>query len=101
MNHSGCLRRFGQLPNGPATDFISSRSEEIDQIQGIISRFDNLRNHGSLLLIFVLSLFLLEVSTIRDNLSRNISINPILNLFQPFVLFAYEIFTTKIDQVND
>jgi len=40
-------------------------------------------------------------STVRNNFSRTVAINVVLDLLQPFVLLIDEISSTEVDQINN
>ena len=95
------LRRLGVLPDGPASDLISARSEEIDQVKGIVASLDNFWNHSPLVGIFVVKFVSFVLSTVRNEIPRAISIDIIFDLLQPLVFLSNIIIGAKIDQINN
>ena len=101
MDDSRSLRGLGVLPDGPASDLISPRSEEIDQIKGIVASLDNFGNHSPFVGIFVVKLISLVFCTIRNKVPRAISLNVIFDFLQPLVFLGLKIIGAKIDQIDN
>ena len=99
VNDTCSLRSFGKLANGPTSDLIGTSSEEIDKVQSIIASLDDLGKHGSFFLLIVVQLISLVLSTVRDDFSGTVAINPVLDFLQPFVLFADEVVNTQVDEI--
>ena len=66
----------------------------------MITCLDDFRNHSSFGWIFVVQLISLVLSTVRNDLSRAVGFNIILDFLQPFVLFVDEIISTQVHQIH-
>ena len=81
VDHSCSLRGLGVLADSPAPDFVCPGSEEVNQIQRIVARFDNFGQHGSLICTLVLKLSFFMFRTVGDDFSWTVVIDIIFDLF--------------------
>lgn len=109
VNRARGLRRFVSFTNAPSLDLVWSRGEEVNQVHGGESRRDNLRQHRLHALVLAplrLVLFrdvlklALDFGGKRNYGAATVRLHPLVNLDQEFILFAFEIFTAQVDQVN-
>ena len=113
MDNSSSLWSFGSISESPALNFITSSSEEMNQLKVFVPSFDDPIDHAcgteffgirelSLLVVFVvLNHLALEVSGVRDHWTSSVLLDVFLDLWKPSILLFNVLLHTNVHQEDN
>ena len=111
VDPAGSLGSLGAFLYGPGLHLVRSSSEEILELEGLVSLDHDLVQTGGALGLLTVSFplivrlevhqFLLEgAGEGDDGGARVVLVDVLLNLWQPLVLLSHEVFLTQVHQVD-